>query len=273
MGDARERLTPMLLAARIGYAARGLVYLSAGLLAFRAAGAGGEAKGLIGAMQPIAAAPMGKLWLILIAGGLGCFALWRAIQAILDPDREGREPKGLAKRAGQGLSALVYAGLSLSLLQLIDEVGELAQADERKADAQARVLLGLPFGELLLMALGIGLLAAAAANALHGLSGRFQSGLDCNPRLRRLAQPVGRAGYLARGAAFALMGVFVLRAGMQGQAAASRGMGGALEALERQPGGGLLLALVGAGLLAFGLFGLLEARYRRFRTPDGGGAR
>ena len=263
------RLSPILLAARLGYAARGVVYVSVGLLALRAAsGAGSDPKGMLGALEPLAIAPAGKVWLVLIAVGLACFALWRGIQATLDPDHEGRSPKGLMKRIGQGVSALVYAGLSYSLLELLDELGELGEADERKADRHAGFLLGLPHGSLLLMALGAALIGCGVANVLHGLSGRLQSGLDCSPRLRRLAKPIGRSGYVARGAAFGLMGAFIVRAALHRNPDETRGMGATLDALSQQPGGAYGLALIAAGLIAFGLFGLMEARYREFREPS-----
>jgi len=259
----------MLLAARVGYAARGVVYVSVGLLALRAAsGVGDDPKGMLGALEPLATAPLGKVWLVLIAAGLGCFALCRSIQAVFDPDHEGSSAKGLVKRGGQGISALVYAGLSFSLLELLDELGELDEADERKADTQATFLLGLPFGSLLLMGLGAALIACGVLNVMHGMSGRLQSGLDCSPRLRRLAKPLGRSGYIARGAAFGLMGVFIIRAGLSRNPDETRGMGATLDALAHQPGGAPMLALIAAGLIAFGIFGLMEARFREFREPS-----
>src|SRR4030095_7236801 len=99
------------------------------------------------------------------------------IQAILDPDHAGGSPKGLIKRTGQAASALIYAGLSYSLLELFDELRDLAEADERKADLQAGFLLGLPHGSILLMAVGVGLLGGAGANPLDGASGNLPSGL------------------------------------------------------------------------------------------------
>jgi len=258
----------MLIAARVGYAARGVVYVSVGLLALRAArGAGGDPQGLLGALEPLGTAPLGKVWLSLIAIGLSCFALWRGIQAVLDPDHEGHLLKGVFKRIGQGVSALVYGGLSYSLLELLDELGELGEVDEQKADMQASMLLNLPHGHVLLMAFGTVLIGCGVANALHGLSGRLQSGLDCSGKLRRLAKPIGRSGYIARGAAFGLMGVFIIRAALHRAPGESKGMGATLDALSQQPGGPYTLALIAAGLMAFGVFGLMEARYREFREP------
>lgn len=267
------RLTPaalVLAAARAGYAARGFVYLSVGALAVMAAFSPRErALGSLGSMASLGQLPWGQAWLIMIGAGLGCFAFWRALQCLFDADRLGRDRKALLQRFGQGISALIYAGLSVSILELADRLEDIGEADEQqRASDQAHTLLSLPFGDLMLMGVGLFVIVAGAANIHHAVERRFHSDLDCSKALKRWAKPIGRTGYFARGVAFAATGAFLIRAGLHARAAEAKGLGGALAALEAEPGGPVLTGLIAIGLMAFGVFGLIEARYRALRAPE-----
>jgi hypothetical protein len=80
-------------------------------------------------------------------------------------------------------------------------------------------------------------------------------------------------GFAARGVVFLLIGGFLVLAALQSSSSEVRGLGGALEALQQQPYGWVLLALTAIGLFAFGLFGLVQARYRHIDAPDLGDAK
>ncbi len=80
--------------------------------------------------------------------------------------------------------------------------------------------------------------------------------------------PLGRLGFAARGVVFLVIGGFLGLAAVRSNSAQVKGLGGALETLSDQPHGSALLALVAAGLLAFGVFGLVQALYRRIDAPD-----
>jgi hypothetical protein len=259
----------LLAAARAGYAARGFVYINVGVIALLAAlHLRPHAEGSRESMTAVAAAPMGSLWLGLVALGLLGFALWRQMQAVFDADRAGRTAPALVKRFGQGVSGVIYAGLAFSLLEIIDELGDLKEPDDQAETlAKLQWLMGLPYGQAVLLGAGLAVLFVAAANVVHGAGPRFRSDLDCSDRLRRLAQPIGRGGYVARGVAFALSGFYLVRSGLTLRASDMRAVGGALQALDSQPGGAWLLAVIAVGLVAFGVFGLIEARYRFLRPP------
>jgi hypothetical protein len=258
-----------LAAARAGYAARGFVYLSIGVLAaLSALDIGGSPQGPVGAIAALALMPLGEWWLILIGAGLGCFAAWRALQAFGDADSQGRTPQALVQRTGQAISGVIYAGLSASMLKLTDTLEDLGEADDQQsASTQAAMVLTLPHGDIALVMVGVFVLGAGVANLLHSTQTHFRSGLDCSPRLKRWAKPIGRLGYFSRGFAFCLIGVQLVRAAWDTRASEARGLGGALQALESQPGGTLVLLVVAVGLAAFGVFGLFEAGYRRLSLP------
>src|SRR3954465_260589 len=106
--------------ARLGYAARGIVYVIVGFLALLAAlGPGGATTDSKGALQSLIAKPFGTLLLARVAIGLVFFAGWRILQAFWDADHHGREPKGLIRRAGFAGGALVNLALALWAVQIL----------------------------------------------------------------------------------------------------------------------------------------------------------
>jgi phosphate/sulfate permease len=73
----------------------------------------------------------------------------------------------------------------------------------------------------------------------------------------------GVAGHVARGAVFGLVGVFLAKAAIEYDPNEAVGIDGALAKLVQQPYGPWLLGLVAAGLIAYAVYCLVEARYRR----------
>lgn len=91
--------------AQFGYATKGAVYGLMGMLAVGVAtGIGGRATDPSGVLGEIGAQPFGLVLLGLVALGLAGYALWRLVQALADPDREGRDMQGIARRIGHGLA-------------------------------------------------------------------------------------------------------------------------------------------------------------------------
>ena len=263
LGDvARSRWTERL--ARFGYASKGAVYVTVGVLAsLAAAGRGGNLTDTRGAMRTIDLQPFGKLVLVFIAAGLGAYALWRVVQAVADADRKGRDAKGLAVRAGYLGSGLVYAGLALSALRILfDASGESRGNSLRE---WAAFLLALPFGYLLVGLAGLAVFGFGLYQIYKGLKAKFRKRLKLGELGEREGWAVwsGRLGYAARGVVFCVIGSFLLRAAFYFNPNEARGLDGALQALPGHAFGPLPLEVVAAGLVAYGLFAFVEARYRR----------
>jgi hypothetical protein len=256
------------LLARLGYAARGVVSLLIGLLALLAAlGRGGEVTGSKGALQALFAQSWGSILLGVVALGLFGFALWRALQSILDADGLGNTWGALAKRAGQLISAGVYLGLGVFAVSLL--MGSASGGEEEQAARDwTRWLLSQPFGRWLVGAVGLGVLAAALGMARKAWSASFRKHLSCGQAQASWVVPLGRAGYAARAVVFLIIGGFLLVAAWQSDPGEARGLGGALLALQEQPFGRILFGLVALGLAAFGAFEFAEARYRRIAAPS-----
>jgi hypothetical protein len=261
-----SRETLLQNAARFGYAARGVLYVVTGLFAILAAiERRGATAGTQGALAAAADWPLGRAWLVAAAIGLACFAGWRVIQAVFDPDGLGRDRKGWLLRAGKAISAVLHLGLAYTALQLLDALEDLNE--ETDAQQEAAQVLALPYGDWLLLALAALVLAAAAGNVLKAIRHDFQRELVCPERAKTFVEWSGRFGYMARGLVLALLAAFLAVAAHDKDPSAAKSIGGALQALERQPFGSTMVAVLGAGFLTFGAYGLLQARFRRIRPP------
>lgn len=261
-------------AARVGYGARGFVYLSAGALTLLAATDRiGEAVGTGGAAGWLAEQPFGRVWLVLLGLGLWAFVGWRILQAVFDADHEGSDLKGWATRAGQAASGLFYGLLAAGVFEYLDEAGEATSQAAERAESiaenqeKAAWILDLPFGGLLLIAAGLVVLAVGIGNIVRAFRDDFDAALACPRAFCKPATALARAGYGARGFAYLPLGVFVVLAGLHARSGEVTTTAAALDALEAQPGGAWILGLTAAGLMAFGAFAFVEARWRRIRPP------
>jgi Domain of Unknown Function (DUF1206) len=263
--QSRDWLVPL---GRAGFAANGLVYLLVGVLSAQAAlGVGGETTDPEGALVHIIQAPFGKVALALVAIGLAGYAIWRLLQAVLDSDQKGTDPAGLAARIGFGVSGVVYLGLATSAVGLLlgTAGGDSANGDQAAQDKTA-FLLNQPFGRWLLAIVGLIVIGAGVAQIVSAWRATFRRQLDDGELDRNQRDGItwiGRLGYAARGVVLWLVGVFVIVAAVQGQPEQARGLGGVLATLASEPFGPWLLGVVAVGLAAYGLFLLVQARYRR----------
>ena len=248
---------------RAGLVAQGVLYGVIGILAAKVAlGAREESPDKQGALREIAQQPFGKALLAVLAVGFAAYALWRLAQAVLDRDNEGEGAKGLAKRAGY----LARAGWYATLCGLT--IAKLAGASDSGGNEQQTTggVLALPLGRWIVLAVGLGFLGTAAFNAYRAVTCKFEKKLEKDEMSdveEAGAIGLGILGYLARGVVFCLVGAFLVKAAWEYDPSEARGLDGALLELARQSYGELLLGTVSVGLIAFGLYCFVQARYRR----------
>jgi hypothetical protein len=251
---------------RFGYAAKGIVYLIVGGLALQAAlGQGGQVTDQKGALTQIATYPFGKILLASLFVGLLGYALWRAAQGIFDTENHGSEPKGLALRALEGGVAIIYVGLAISALRIAMGASSGASSTEQTQGWTAW-LMDHPFGIWLVGLGGAAVVVNGIVQILRAFSDKLTEKLDqheMTPGQVTWVTRIGRAGYAARGIAFITIGGLLIGAAMHHNPGEAQGLDGALASLASQPFGPYLLILVTAGLAAYGIFALIEARYRR----------
>jgi hypothetical protein len=257
--------------ARVGYVAYGIVYLLVGVLALQAAfGGGGRATSQEGALRQVLLAPLGRILLVMIVIGLLSYATWRLFQGIVDPENEGKGAKGMVKRVDHVLNGLFHAALAFSAGRLALGTGGGGGSPD---DWTAR-LLAQPFGLWLAAIAGAVIVGAGLYQLYKAYKADFRDELESgemSARERTWATRSGRLGYAARGVVFDVIGVFLIRAALQTDPDEARGLGGALETLARQPFGPYLLGAVALGLVAYGAFMFVMARYRRIEPRGASG--
>lgn len=244
--------------ARFGYAAKGVVYLLIGVIAFRAATAAGSPEGAQGALASLGDEPGGRALLLAIALGLAGHVVWRLVQAALDPEHHEKDAKHVGLRLFFLLSALVYGSLAWTAWQL-SRRGGAADVGDGQGLWIAR-LLEMPAGRWLVMAAGLGVIGYGLHQLYKAIRGDVTRRLSrTDPRIRT----VGRVGVGARGIVLLPLGWLLFSAGRTYGPDAAAGTEGALQMLDRAG----LLALIGIGLLAYGLFQIVKAAYRRIPQP------
>ncbi|MDF0544162.1 DUF1206 domain-containing protein [Sphingobium sp. H39-3-25] len=261
----------MTLLARIGFAARGLVYILIGWFALDVALHGGETTDNQGALGTLADAPLGHVLLAVCALGFAGYAVWRLTEAITDPENRGGTLKGKFEQLGYALSGISHIMLATAAgrLALAQTAKQHGSPGDESAQGWSAWLLAQPGGVFLLVLVGILLLFVAAAQALKAYNARFED-LGGDVPAPDYVRWIGRMGYAARALVFLIIGWFVISAGLNHDPDRAGGLGEALEQLRAQEEGSLILSVVAFGLGLFGLFSLIEARYRRLKVekPD-----
>lgn len=257
--------------ARFGYATKGMVYGLIGLLAVMAAfgNSNGKTTDINGALRTIAAQPFGRFLLILVAVGLVGYVLWRFVEAIKDPDHKGSDFKGIATRGGYILSGLIYASLAFNAALLAmgsNDAGGGGGSTERTWTAR---VLSQPFGQWLIATLGALIIGLGLYMLYQAYKTKFQKKLnlaELDQKQEKLVINVCRFGIAARGVIFMMLGFFLIQAARQYDPSEVEGLDGALQTLARQPYGQFLLGVAAFGLVAYGIYMIVQARYRRFKT-------
>lgn len=243
------------LLVRLGYAARGLVYLLLGYLALSTAGKAQEGQNAV--FDLIQDVPLGEPLLYLIAIGLFAYAVFKGIDAATDVEGHGDDASGKAKRIGSGASALTHLVLAYTALQFAQ--GDKQQAADGGGGGQeaAGSLLTWDMGPLLLGILGVGFLVGAAMQAKAAYTASFLKRIGGGAP--QYVRPIGRAGHAARAVVFLVIGWSLIKGAWLSKSSEVKGLGDALVALS---GNELLYALVALGLILFGIFSLIVSRYR-----------
>jgi hypothetical protein len=249
--------------ARAGFVARGLIYVIIGILAIKLAiGVGGTTASQQGALKTIAHQPFGKVLLVLVAIGLAGYALWRLVRALLGHGPEDTD-SGFDRVAALG-SGIVYAGLCAIAVEIL--LGSGSSGSSGNTSKTAAGVLGWPAGTWLVGIAGAVLIGIGLYQGYRGISKDFLEDSkteQMSPRMRRWVEWIGSFGYLARMVVFGLVGVFLIKAAIDYDPNKAVGLDGALAKIAHASYGPFLLGIVAAGLIAFGVYSLSDARYRR----------
>lgn len=252
-------------AARVGLIAKGSIYCLSGIIALMAATEFGNNKtgdaGKRGVFNFIEDQPFGKWLLLAVAIGMACYTFWRWMQAFKDTEDNGSDKKGLAKRFTYFFSGLVYASLSLYAFR------EFMGAANSKGDSRQSLvatLLDKPFGAWLVGIIGLSMIGIGVYQLFRAMSGKYkkyvQKGLH-NDTAKWIIS-AGVAGYSARGIVWLIIGWLFIKAALHANPKEVGGSDTAFQWLHDSSYGSVLLAAVALGLICYGIFMLLRAKYQ-----------
>jgi hypothetical protein len=257
----------MVRLARLGYATKGVIYLIIGALAAELAiGHGGSVTDQYGALHTIYDQPFGKVLLAIVAIGLLAFALRCFIQALFDTEGKGRDAKGIIGRVGYALIGISYGVLAFGAYRLVAGVGDDGQSSTTSTQEWTALLLKQPFGVALVVLVGLVIIAVALYLFYKAYSAKFRFRLNLATvpaHVKKWVISFGRFGYASLGVVLSIIGIFLIVAAFQDNPHQAEGLDSALKTLAHQPFGLVLLSIVSLGLIAYGIFSFVEARYRR----------
>lgn len=265
--NAHERAGWIEPAARVGYAAKGLVYAIVGGLAIRQAFGSGDVGGASEAFRQLAGSPVGKLLLAAIAAGLAGYVLWRLVQAILDPEADGSDDADVLRWGKRGfylLSAGVYALLAYQAAMLV--IGDGGGSGGSSQAWTAR-LMSVRWGIWLVALVGVGIVGRALLQFAKAWTRSFTEKIqafELSPTQRRWVIGASRLGLVARGVIFTLIGSSLVQAALSDDPDEARGTEGALQMLIASP---WLIGGIGVGLLAYAVYQWVKSRYRLVGLP------
>jgi hypothetical protein len=263
-GDQVQRTRGFEVLARAGFVARGLIYGIVGILAIKLAlGAGGKTTDQSGALKTIAHQPFGEVLLILVATGLAGYSLWRLLHALLGHGPEKTDDTFDRIAAfGSGIAYAVVCGVAVQIL--LD--GGSGGGNSENASKAAGGVLGWPAGTWLVGCAGAVVIGIALYQGYRGVTTDFLKDAkteQMSGTTRRWYKRIAIFGHLARMVVFGLIGIFLLRAAIDFNPDKAVGLDGALAKLANASYGSALLGVVAAGLVAFAIYSLADARYRK----------
>ena len=249
-----RKLTRLDRIARAGFLARAIVYILLGWIALQTRQRANEGQNAV--FDALRDMPAGWALIIATAAGLFAYGLYRLATALLDLDHKGNSLKGLGKRAGAFISGLTHSLLGYTALLFLSDLKQSQPTDKRSHEA-ARALLDLPMGSFWVMLVGLYFAVLAISQVRRAWSASFMEEIaaDAPP----LTCHLGRLGHFARAVVFAVIAWSFVRSGWLEDEDQAFAVGGALAFLRENS---LLYLVVAGGLIVFGLFSLILARYR-----------
>jgi len=255
--------------ARFGYAAKGVVYLIVGVLAFQAAfNWGGRITGSEGAFRTIENQPFGNILLFLVGIGLLGYVVWRFVEAFRDPEHNDDGLSAFGRRLSYFISGLIYASLAIAALRIVfsSSDGGSGSGGGGSTDQKTASLLSQPFGQWLVGMVGVAIVAYGFYCFYKAYSTKFRRRLklaEMSVKEQKWSTRIGRFGLTAKGIVSVITGYFFIQAARTSDASQAGTTEDALQAIQQQSYGAWLMGLVALGLIAYGIHLEVQARYRR----------
>ncbi|WP_276496044.1 DUF1206 domain-containing protein [Pontibacter litorisediminis] len=253
--------------ARFGLTAKGVVYCLLGILAFMAAfeigGQSTDNTQRSGIFRTILDLPAGSVLLGITALGLFCYAIWRFIQAVKDTEDQGSGAKGIAKRLRYVFSGLVYGSFAFLAARMV--LGSSGGSSSDSRETLAAKLLEQPFGQWLVGIVAVGTILAGLYQIYYGYSEKYKKEVQSGGLKHDVEHQMiraGKLGYMARGIVWIVIGYLFLQAALKSSASQAGGNSAAFQFLENASYGSFILGAVALGLIFYGVFMFMRAKYQ-----------
>lgn len=266
-GNSSKWVKPL---AQTGLAAKGVVYCLMGILTIMAIfhldnkNTGDADKG--GIFKMVHEQPMGKVLLGIIGLGLLCYALWRIIMAVKDTERKGTDAKGIGQRIVYFFSGLVYISVAFVAAKL---VFQNKQSNGNSREQLASELLDKPLGIWLAGIVALGMIGVGIMQIYRAISGKYRKYVEesiYDNKVKSILIKSGQVGYIARGIVWLIIGWLFMQAAIHHNANKAGNTSEAFKWLQDSVYGDILLVSVALGLICYGVFMFLRARYQPIRT-------
>jgi hypothetical protein len=250
---------------RVGFVARGVMYIIIGWIALLIAfGKTSQQADRTGALHELSTTPFGAFALWFLVVGFFGMALWRLSEAAFGTSRD--DSRKASSRLMALARAVIYAVIGYGVLKYAIGAGGPASSNQQAVDLTG-TLMRHPGGRIAVGVIGVALAISGLVIGYRAWRERFREELRLSrmrPRGRRVVEWLGRAGGVARGIIFLVAGMFLVVAAADARPGQAKGVDSSLRELAKTPAGPWLLVLVAVGLVMFGLFSCCEARLRRF---------
>ena len=245
---------------RGGLVAYGIIHILIGWLAVQIAfGEKSKQASGSGALEYLANQPLGGVLIWVVAIGMVALVIWRLLEAwqAYQAEDGADQAKGIVSQLFKGV---LYGVLAFSALQVATgQSGGGSGTDGMTAD-----LMKMTAGQLLVGAVGLGVLAYGGYYVYQGWTEKFLEKLDGRPQNAETSAAyrwLGKAGFISKGIAIGVIGGLFLYAAATHDPKKSGGLDQALHEIVQQPFGQLLLTLVGLGIACYGVFAFARARH------------
>ena len=254
---------------RFGYAARGVVYVLVGFLAFVAARDHKPAPDSKSALGELLDQPFGEVMLAIMALGLAAYSAWRFLSAFLDLENKGTDLKGWAGRGAQVISGVLHLLLAASAGALIWRSDRSGGGGDR-TESWTGAVMSEPFGRWLVAIAGAVAIGMGIQHFVKAHREKYKRNLRYTPLAAKL-DPLVKLGIVAHGLVVMIIGSFLVWAAWTSDSTRAGGLSEALDALRNVGVGQIGLAAMAIGLLGFSVYCFIEAAYRvvpRCAPPD-----
>jgi hypothetical protein len=243
----------------VGLVSYGLVHLVLAWLALQIAFGGRRNASAGGALHQLAQQPLGGVLLWVMAVGLFTLVVWQVLEATIGRE-EGNRDGRLRRRLSSAGRAVVY--LALGILAVGVAMGSGGGSGNKSEQTLSARLMALPFGRVLVAAVGVAVIGVGIAQIVKGVKQKFTDDLDhsVGQAVRRL----GTVGYCAKGVALSIIGGLFGYAAITYDAKKAGGLDAALSTIRDQPFGTVLLVIMALGIACFGVYCFIWARLARY---------